>query len=264
MKLKLLILLMIPMICLTGCGESAASYNNQGNRAYEEGKYTEAQENYRSAHQLNPDLPQPYYNAGNTYHRQDNLKSAVAQAEQAIRTGKRTGDSEVLQQAYYNQGNNFFAGQNFGPAIEAYKDSLRLKPDDADAKNNLELALKMQQQQQQQSQQQQQGGGQQPQQGQQGGQPPPPQQGQGQGNPQQQPGGGQPQDQPGGGSQSQPDQQPQSGQSSGELTPQEAQQLLDALGQNSQTLQERLDQTYGGGNSDGFGGAPKPLPAQDW
>ncbi|HXV98570.1 MAG TPA: hypothetical protein VEC93_09110, partial [Anaerolineae bacterium] len=63
---------------------------------------------------------------------------------------------------------------------------------------------------------------------------------------------------------SEPQEQQQSGAGT-ELSPQEAEQLLDALGQNSQTLQERLNQIFGEGSSDGgFGGAPKPLPAQDW
>jgi tetratricopeptide (TPR) repeat protein len=256
---QLLVFLMMVML-LAACGESAASYNNEGNQKYADGNYAEALENYRQAHQLDPDLPHPYYNAGNTYHRQGNLKAAVAQTQQSIRTAERAAQPELEQQGQYNLGNNFFTAQNFGAAIDAYKESLRLKPDDADAKHNLELALKMLQQQQQ---QQQQSGGQpqQPQQG--GGQPQQqPQQGQ-QGDQPQQQGGGQsqtqPQDQSGSGSQ--PQQQP--GQT-GELTPQEAEQLLDALGQNSQTLQERLNQTDGGGRNDGFGGAPKPLPSQDW
>jgi Ca-activated chloride channel family protein len=260
MKFIQLLIFFVAVILLTACSESAASYNNAGNQEYANGKYAEALENYRQAHQLDPDLPHPYYNAGSAYHRQGNLKGAVAQIQQSIRAAERAGLPELEQPGHYNQGNNFFTAQNFGAAIDAYKESLRLKPDDADAKHNLELALKMLQQQQQQqpqsgnqSQQPQPGGGQpqqQPQQGQQGNQPQPP--GGGQSPPQQQ-------DQPGSGSQ--PQQQP--GQT-GELTPQEAEQLLDALGQNSQTLQERLNQTYGGGNNDGLGGAPKSLPPQDW
>jgi tetratricopeptide (TPR) repeat protein len=272
----------IILFILTACGSSAAGYNNQGNRDYEAEKYTEAINNYTLAKRENPDLPEPYYNSGNTFHRQGKLEAAVAQTQQSLRTAK----DELAEQSHYNLGNSYFKMEDWPKAIEAYKQALRLNPEDQDAKHNLELALQMLRQQQQmqqqggqqgqqnqqqqqggQGQQQQQQGGGQPQQGQgqQGNQQ---QQGQGQQNQQQQGGGNgeQQQDQqsPSGGSSSQ-DQEQQSGNNGRELSQEEAEQLLDALGQNSQTLQERLNQSLGDGSSSGgFGGAPKPLPAQDW
>jgi Ca-activated chloride channel family protein len=265
----------LALLVLTGCGSSAAHYNNQGNRDYEAEKYADAISSYTLAKREDPDLPQPYYNSGNAFHRQGKLDVAVAQMQQALRTARE----ELAEQSHYNLGNSYFMMQDFPKAIEAYKEALRLNPDDQEAKNNLELALLMQQQQQQmqqQMQQQQQGQGQQgnqQQQGQGGGQQQQPQQGQqGQGqqdNQQQQQGGSgnqqqQDQESSSGGSQSQEqDQQP--GNNGRELSPEEAKQILEALGQNSQTLQERLNQTLGDGSSDGgLGGAPKPLPAQDW
>jgi Ca-activated chloride channel family protein len=239
------------VVVLTACGSSAARYNNQGNQDFSKQQYDQAIENYRTAQQENPDLAEPYYNAGNTRYRQNDLKGAEAQLQQSLRDA-----GEPLQpQAFYNLGNAYFRGQDLDKAIEAYKQALRLKPDDADAKHNLELALQQQQQQQQQ-QNQQSGGGQQPQQNQQDqqnqqGQPPP----QNQQGDQQQPngGGGQGQqpDQSNGGQS--PNQQNQSG--GGSLSRQEAEQFLDALKQDSQTLQERLQQQVGG---------QVPPPDKDW
>lgn len=274
----------IIVFILTACGSSAAGYNNQGNRDYEAEKYTEAINNYTLAKRENPDLPEPYYNAGSAFHQQGKFEAAIAQTQQSL----RTAEEELAEQSHYNLGNNYFKMQDWPKAIEAYKQALRLNSEDQDAKHNLELALQMLQQQQQQQQQQggqqgqqnqqqqqggqdqqqqNQGGGQQQQQqqGQQGDQP---QQGQGQQDQQQQGGGNgeQQQDQqsPSGGSQPQ-DQEQQSGNNGRQLSQEEAEQLLDALGQNSQTLQERLNQSLGDGSSSGgFGGAPKPLPAQDW
>jgi len=269
-KYNYLIILWVGVV-LSACGPSAARYNNDGNQEYAAEKYDEALRNYTSAQRENPDLPEPYYNAGSAFHRKDEFEAAIAQTQQSL----RTAPDELAEQSHYNLGNNFFKLQEWEAAIEAYKEALRLKPNDADAKHNLELAQQMLQQQQQQQQQQQgqQGqsqGDQQQQQQQGGGQQPQPQQ---QGGQQ----GDQPQDQQGGGNQgqeqqdqsqssggNQPQEQEQSGNGS-ELSPEEAQQLLDALGQNSQTLQERLNQIFGEGSSDGgFGGSPKPLPAQDW
>src|SRR5207253_1214145 len=69
-----------------------------------------------------------------------------------------------------NRGNSALAAKAFDYAIRDYVDTLKLRPSDANAKRNLEIALQRQQQQEEQQkkqqQQQQQGGGkqQQPQQ----------------------------------------------------------------------------------------------------
>lgn len=239
-------------LLLVACGSSAGRYNNRGNAEFEDGDYTAALDNYREAQNEDPDVAEPYYNSGNSLHKQGNLESAETQLKQA----NRTAEGELAQHSNYNLGNTFYEGQNFESAVEAYKESLRLNPDDKDAKYNLELALKQQQQQEQQQQQQQQGGG--------GGQPPPPdQQPQGEGDQEQEnqgQGEQEQEDQQGGGNEPEQDDQGQGGQQPQQdpgrgLTPQEAEQLLDALGQDSQTLQERLQQGF-------F--APGMPPAEDW
>ena len=247
-------------IILAACGPSAASYNNDGNTDFEAGEFDAALEDYTAARLEDPNLAEPYYNGGNTYYRMGDLERAQLQLDQST----RRAEAEVSQHTQFNLGNTFYQQENWTEAIEAYKEVLRLNPDDVDAKNNLEMALK----QQEQDQQQQQGGGssgqnnQQPQdqgdnqQGQQSQQPQQPQgqgqdqnDGQGQGQNEQEEQGGS------GGQEQRDDQQSGSGSGRTELTPEEAEQLLDALGQDNQTLQERLGQRY---NSQG---AP---PIQDW
>ncbi|HXW00366.1 MAG TPA: tetratricopeptide repeat protein, partial [Anaerolineae bacterium] len=135
---------------LAACGPSAARYNNEGNQEFAAENYDEALNNYTSAQREDPDLAEPYYNAGNAFHRTDDFEAAIAQAQQSL----RTAEDNLAQQGHYNLGNNYFMMQDWEAAIEAYKEALRLKPDDVDAKHNLELALQMLQQQQQQQQQQ--------------------------------------------------------------------------------------------------------------
>jgi Ca-activated chloride channel family protein len=246
------------LLALTACGPSAAKYNNEGNEKFTAQEFEAALGDYTTAELENPDLAEPYYNAGNTYYRQENLEKAEAQLNQSL----RTAPDELAQQGYYNLGNTAYLAENWEQAIEQYKESLLINPADMDAKNNLELALKQQQQEQEQQQEQQnQGGG-----GQQN-EEPQDQPDQGESDQNQDQGGGQPeqddqqnqggqgdqpQDQGGGGGQNQPN---PGGGSRGGLTPEEAEQLLDALGQNSQTLQERLGQQH-----------PSQLPpsGQDW
>jgi Ca-activated chloride channel homolog len=247
MRYGLIIFLLLAGQLAAACGPSAAGYNNQGNERYNEDEYDEALNNYTLAQRENPDLAEPYYNSGNTYYRKGDLRSATNQTQQAL----RLAEGELVPQGYYNLGNSYFQAQDWAAAVEAYKETLRLNPEDVDAKNNLELALQMlQQQQMQQQQQNQQGSGQGQQQQQQD------QQGDGQQQQQDQQGDGQgeqQQEQQQNGSGEQEEQEQQQGQ--GRLSPEEAQQLLDALGQNSQTLQERLQQKHY---------APGLPPAQDW
>ncbi len=240
------------MILTTACGASAARYNNRGNADYTEGNYDEAMEDYTQARQEDPNLPEPYYNGGNAQYRRDDLEKALAQLEQA----KRTEDRELQQKVWYNLGNTYFRQEDWAAAVDAYRQSLLLKPDDVEAKHNLELALqKLQQQQQQQNQNQQQGGGGQGQQNNQDGQDNRQGGGQSDNNQEDQDnqGGGQQPDQNQSGGGSQPQDQP--GGSGGGLSRAEAEQLLDALGQDGQTLQERLQQRVG---------PPAPRPDKDW
>lgn len=242
------------MLLLAGCGPSAARYNNEGNDQFAAEEFAAALDSYTAAEREDPDLAEPYYNAGNAFYRQENLEKAEAQLNQSL----RSANDELAQQGYYNLGNTAYLTENWEKAIEQYKEALLINPADMDAKNNLELALKQQQQEQQQ-QQDQSGGGQQneEQQDQGGGQGDQNQeQGDGQPNQDEQNQGGQgdqPQDQGGGGGNQN---QQNGGGSSGGLTPEEAEQLLDALGQNSQTLQERLGQQYPGQGA--------PPPGEDW
>lgn len=249
------LMLAIVTIVLAACDSSAASYNNDGNTDFEAGEFDAALEDYTAARLEDPNLAEPYYNGGNSYYRMGDLERAQLQLDQSA----RRAEAEVAQHTNFNLGNTFYQQENWAEAVEAYKEVLRLNPDDVDAKNNLEMALKQQQQQQQ----QQQGGSsgqneQQPQDqggGQQGQQPQQPQQGQDQNEGQGQGQNEQEEQGDSGGQDQQEEQQSNSGSGRTELTPEEAEQLLDALGQDNQTLQERLGQRY---NSQG---AP---PTQDW
>ena len=133
-----IIISMVTLMFLTACGPSAASYNNTGNTEYEAKNYTEAVDNYVAAQRENPDLPEPYYNAGNAYHREGNFETAAAQTQQSI----RTSEGELAEHSYYNLGNTYFKVEDWQAAIDAYKEALRINPDDEQAKYNLELALK--------------------------------------------------------------------------------------------------------------------------
>jgi Ca-activated chloride channel family protein len=62
----------------------------------------------------------------------------------------------LKSKAHYNLGNAHFQQQQFEESVRAYKDALKLNPEDVAAKKNLVLAMRQLKQQQQQKQEQQQ------------------------------------------------------------------------------------------------------------
>jgi Ca-activated chloride channel homolog len=121
----------------------------QGNRQYEDGKYKEAEIDYLKSTQSPKASHKGFYNLGDAWYMQENYLQASA-AFDTLRTFKM--DDETRSKSYYNLGNalvkaaldsNELASKALPAGIEAYKQSLRLKPDDADAKYNLAYAQKL-------------------------------------------------------------------------------------------------------------------------
>jgi Ca-activated chloride channel family protein len=226
---------------MSSCAPAVVRHNETGNARFAESAYEDALGEYRLAQVEEPDLAQPYYNAANTYNRLSEIEGALAQTEQAL----KTADPGLAAQAWYNLGNAFFDAEQWSQAVEAYKESLRLQPDDLDGKHNLELALQeLEEQQQQQQQQQQQSGGDQQQEEEdqeQAEATPSPEDGSDtSGDQEQQP-------------TPQPPETPQEEEQG--MTEEQALQLLQALLGDSQTLQERLQEMHQ---------VPGPAPAEDW
>lgn len=233
------IVLLLLLGLLSGCGREEALLNNQGNEAFARDSFGEALHAYSQAGQKAPDLAAPHYNAANTLYRVGSFEEALVQLQEAL----VSADTELTVKSFFNLGNLFFNAQEYPLAIEAYKEVLRATPNDVDAKYNLELALLLLQRQQQQQQQQQD----QQQQDQ-------PQQEQSQEQQDEElPDEGEGPDGTTGGSE-QTSSQSTGGNPTNQFTEQQARQLLDALGQNAQTLQERLQNRF----------APAALPEKDW
>ncbi|OQY48963.1 MAG: hypothetical protein B6242_00790 [Anaerolineaceae bacterium 4572_78] len=148
-KYILQLILFLSLLTITAC-DSTASLIQEGNQAFDEGDYETSAESYQNAQVESPDLPEPYYNAGNSFYRQEDYEKAELQARQAL----RNAEDDLAQNGYYNLGNTLYNIQQYEQAIEAYKEALRINPTDHDSKHNLELALRQLQQQQQEQQQQ--------------------------------------------------------------------------------------------------------------
>ena len=229
----------LSLLVLTACGNSTYQNNAAGNRLFDQQSYQESLYEYRQAQINDPELAEPFYNASNAYNRLGDLDAVQAQTLQTL----ENADPDLAARAWYNLGNAFFDAQNFSAAVEAYKDALRFTPEDIDAKHNLELALLMVEQQDEEQKQQQQSAqtenGENLPNPEEDTQPTPKNEGQS----------AEPQESP------QSDETPENNTDSGELTPEQAAQLLEALLSDNPTLQEYLNQVHE---------APGAIPREDW
>ncbi len=134
---------------------SAQNDNSQirkGNKQYKEGKFKEAEIDYRKALETAPKSFKGEYNLGNSLYKQSNWEEA---GRSYMNSAGKMNDKDASGKAaaYYNLGNSYLKAEKYAEGIEAYKQSLRLNPNDQDTRYNLSYAMKKMQQQQQQQQQ---------------------------------------------------------------------------------------------------------------
>lgn len=119
-------------------GGKAHRESERGNRAYEAGSHDEALARYTEAQTAAPDAPELHYDIGNALYRKEDYAAAVEAYRRAL-AGNRT---DLLPDAAYNLGNAHFRERRFREAAEAYRQGLELRPEDPEARRNLELALR--------------------------------------------------------------------------------------------------------------------------
>jgi hypothetical protein len=134
-----------------GEGREAATRNRDANQAFEQQQFEQSTELYDEALTLEPESGIISYNLGNSLYRQGQFDEAAT----ALMRGALSDDPQVRQSALYNLGNTFVQMQKYPEALTAYRKALELDPNDLDTKINFEKALQLLQQQQQQQQQQQ-------------------------------------------------------------------------------------------------------------
>ncbi|HVV02231.1 MAG TPA: VWA domain-containing protein, partial [Verrucomicrobiae bacterium] len=147
--------------------QDASASPSSAYKAYHAGKYDQALKDYEDALQKRKDDPRLHYDAGAAAYQTKKYDQAQKEFSQAL----DSPDWKLQGQAYYNLGNTLFhlGAQNQDPAnrqraweesIQDFENTLKLNPQDPDAKYNRDTVkklleeLKKQQQQQQQQQNQ--------------------------------------------------------------------------------------------------------------
>ena len=145
-NISLLVLAMFS--ALNALAQNERSLIRDGNKQYNQKKYSDAELNYRKGLEKNDHSYEANYNLGNALYRQDKLDEAAKYYSGSAALNK---DKAAQQNAYYNLGNSLLKANKYQESVEAYKNSLKLNPKDEQSRYNLSYALsKLRQQQQQQ------------------------------------------------------------------------------------------------------------------
>ena len=138
------------LLLLLVMGNMASAQTNmflqQGNSLYEQQKYKEAAADYQKALAKDPNNTPGMFNFGNSLYQQKLYDSSRKVMEA---TAKASKDKTGKAAANYNIGNTYMSQQKWDDAVNAYKNTLRNNPQDADAKYNLSYAEEMLKKQQQ-------------------------------------------------------------------------------------------------------------------
>lgn len=124
----------------------------KGNRDFKKENYREADVEYRKALVKDSLSMAANYNLANTLYRQNDFEQSAKAMEKLKEVAPA---SEYAADYYYNLGDIAIASKNWQAAVDALKQSLLRNPGDLDAKENYIYAKKMLENQQQQQQNQQ-------------------------------------------------------------------------------------------------------------
>lgn len=113
---------------------NAHAANAKGVKAYAKKDYGNAAKAFREANALRPS-PASAYNVGTSQIAAGHHEEGSAALAQAM------SDPTLRPDSLYNRGNSALAANSYDYAIRDYTAALRLRPNDAQAKRNLEIAL---------------------------------------------------------------------------------------------------------------------------
>jgi protein O-mannosyl-transferase len=116
--------------------DSPRAHNNMGDAYGREGNIEAALNEFKRSIELKPDYADGYHNLANTYHRAGNLAEAGKYYKLAVTF------NPYLAESFFNLGVIYLGRQEFDLAIENFKKAAELRPDDPEAQNALNFAIK--------------------------------------------------------------------------------------------------------------------------
>lgn len=132
--------MLLTIVSATSFGQKEKRYAREGNSMYKEGKYSDAEIEYKRALEKNPLATGVMYNLGNTLYKQNKPEEALKTVMPIVDSIKTSDEKSNL---FHNIGNYNLSQKKYQEAVDAYKNSLRIRPYDKETKSNLAYAQKM-------------------------------------------------------------------------------------------------------------------------
>lgn len=150
--MKRLISVILTLVAGLLYSQEANQSLKEGNRLYDNKSYDEAEVHYRKSLAAAKDGGErASFNLGDALYKQERYDEAI---EQFTKVAQQTENKDLKAKALHNMGNSLARQQKLEEAVKAYKNSLKLNPNDEETRYNLAKSLKTLKQQQQQQQQQ--------------------------------------------------------------------------------------------------------------
>jgi len=149
--MKQLIIVIVLLFAATGLFGQQKKYIHKGNELYKQQKYKEAEDNYRkSVDNKGPDTA-GNFNLGDALYKQKKFADAGDQLNKLASSTSK--DKALAAAAYHNMGNSLLENKKLEESIEAYKKALLNNPKDDETRYNLAYAQEKLKQQQKQNKQ---------------------------------------------------------------------------------------------------------------
>jgi len=149
-KTRMTLIMLLFLLPSFAWSQADRKYIRQGNREYSKNKYAESDISYRRAIDKNRESADAVFNSGDALYKQNKFEDA---GRQFVKNHEMNDDRNKKSASLYNLGNSLLMANMVKESIDAYKGSLRLNPDNMEAKYNLAYAQDLLRQQQQQNQQ---------------------------------------------------------------------------------------------------------------
>ena len=133
----LLIIIIINFISISAFTQNKKSYLRNGNKLYNDSSYNDAEMQYRKSLEKDQDYFNATFNLANAVYKQDRYDEASALFNSL---SDDENDQNNKAKVYHNLGNTLFKDNKIEDAIIAYKNALRLNPDDDETRYNLALS----------------------------------------------------------------------------------------------------------------------------
>ncbi|MFZ4813086.1 MAG: tetratricopeptide repeat protein [Phototrophicaceae bacterium] len=138
--MKLRVVIITTLLMLVGCGVNPAAENNRANQLLRSDRFDVALTRYQAAQVADPNLAVPYFNTGVAFLQAEQYPQAALALQQALQWSTEPNLSADI---HYALGEAYFRQGNYRQAVAEYREVLRLRPDDDDARYNFELAVSL-------------------------------------------------------------------------------------------------------------------------